>query len=457
MNALIPKKFTSPSDIVGVSKDAPILVAFSGGADSTALLYMLAAYARDNGGRIYAAHVNHMIRGEEADRDEQFCRSFAESLGVELFVCRRDVPSLARETSQSIETAARQARYDFFDGIMQEHGIRVLATAHNANDNLETIIFNICRGCGLSGVSGIPESRPCKHGTVVRPILSMSRAEILDFCRENSLAYVTDSTNTDTDYTRNKIRAQIIPALTEINGSAVENAARLSEALREDSACLESLSDWFFEEMNDDGSFELEKLLGSPSAVTSRAICSLYRAVSGGASLEAVHLYGIRELCKKGVPHSRINLPAGIDAKIENGRLYIVKHEEAPLPPKDFCVTLEDGENFLSEINAKIIIGNSQSDINIYKKSILLYLDSDKICGVLKARSRMAGDKIRVNGVNKQLKKLLTDLHIPLSLRYRLPVVVDDCGVVAVPFAAVRDGAKAKNEQDCIKLQFILN
>jgi len=340
---------------------------------------------------------------------------------------------------------------------MKEHGILILATAHNANDNLETIIFNICRGCGLSGVSGIPQSRPCKHGTVVRPILYMSRAEILDFCRQNSLEFVTDSTNTDTDYTRNKIRAQVIPTLTEINSAAVENAARLSQSLREDSACLESLSDWFFEEMNDDGSFEIEKILGSPAAVTNRAITSLYSAVSGSTSLEAVHLSDIRELCKKGIPHSRINLPNNVDATVENGRLYICKRGSAPTPPNEFCVTLEDGENFLSEINAKIIIGNSQSDINNYKKSILLYLDSDKICGVLKARSRMPGDKIRINGVNRQLKKLLTDLHIPLSLRYRLPVIVDECGIVAVPFVAVRDGAEAKDKQNHKKLHFYLN
>ena len=316
MNFSLPQKFISPSDIAGVSKDAPILVAFSGGADSSALLYMLATYAKINGGRIYAAHVNHMIRGEEADRDEEFCKKFSDSLGVELFVCRRDVPEYAKRTSQSVETAARQVRYEFFDSIMQEHGIPILATAHNANDNLETIIFNICRGCGLTGVSGIPESRPCKHGTVVRPILYMSRAEILDFCKQNSLDFVTDSTNTDTDYTRNKIRAQIVPILTEINSAAVENAARLSQSLREDSACLESLSDWFFEEMNDDGSFEIEKILGSPAAVTNRAISSLYYAVSGGTSLEAVHLSDIGELCNKGVPHSRINLPSDIDATV---------------------------------------------------------------------------------------------------------------------------------------------
>jgi len=457
MNFQLPQKFISPSDIAGVSKDTPILVALSGGADSSALLYMLAAYAKSNDVRIYAAHVNHMIRGEEADRDEEFCKRFAESLGVELFVCRRDVPEYAKSTSQSVETAARQVRYEFFDSIMKEHGIPILATAHNANDNLETIIFNICRGCGLSGVSGIPQSRPCKHGTVVRPILYMSRAEILDFCRQNSLEFVTDSTNTDTDYTRNKIRAQVIPTLTEINSAAVENAARLSQSLREDSACLESLSDWFFEEMNDDGSFEIEKILGSPAAVTNRAITSLYSAVSGSTSLEAVHLSDIRELCKKGIPHSRINLPNNVDATVENGRLYICKRGSAPTPPNEFCVTLEDGENFLSEINAKIIIGNSQSDINIYKKSILLYLDSDKICGVLKARSRMPGDKIRINGVNRQLKKLLTDLHIPLSLRYRLPVIVDECGIVAVPFVAVRDGAEAKDKQNHKKLHFYLN
>ena len=455
MSAL-PSKFTSPAELCGASETAPVLVAFSGGADSSALLVMLCRYASQVGAKIYAAHVNHGIRGEEADRDELFCRQTAERLGVEIFVCKKDVPAFAKETSQSIETAARQVRYEFFDEIMREHGIPILATAHNANDNLETVIFNITRGCGLSGVCGIPPCRSCKNGFAVRPILSMSREEILSFCSENGIEYVTDSTNVDTDYTRNKIRAEVIPTLLSINSGAVENAARMSETLREDSACLTSLSDWFFEEMNDDGSFEIEKLLGSPSAVTGRAIISLYSAVSGKSDLEAVHLAAIRELCKRAVPHSRLNLPSDVDALIENKRLYLVKREPTPAPAEDFYTELSQGENFIPEINAKIIIGTSQNEKNIYKNSILLYLDSDKICGSLVARSRRNGDKILQRGVNRQVKKLLCDLHIPLSLRYRLPMLCDDNGIVAIPHAAIRDGLKGKPEKNCLTVRFCL-
>lgn len=452
----IHEKFASPAALSGMPEDTPVLVAFSGGADSSALLHMLALYGRATGAKIYAAHVNHMIRGDEADRDEIFCKKTAEALGVELFVLRRDVPAYANETGQSVETAARCVRYEFFDEIMEKHSIPLLATAHNANDNLETILFNITRGCGLSGVCGIPQTRPCKNGTVIRPILSMSKAEILEYCEKSSPEFVTDSTNTDTDYTRNKIRAQIIPALTEINSGVVENASRLASSLKDDSLCLESMADWFLEEMNDDASFEVEKLLGSPAAIANRALMALYGSVSDGASLEYTHIQAIRKLCASAVPHSRLNLPADTDALIENGRLYFVKRAKKDTPPDDFRVTLSEGKNTISQINAEIIIGNSQNAINIYKKSILLYLDFDKISGALIARNRRAGDKIKFKGVNKSVKKLLCDLKIPLSLRYRLPVICDDRGIVAIPFAVISDGYEQRDKQKATRLSFNL-
>ena len=207
--ALLPPFFTAPHTLSGMPESTPILVAFSGGADSSALLLMLCEYSKQSGARIYAAHVNHQLRGDEADRDEAFCRQTAESLGIELFVCRRDVKKYADESGKSIETAARDVRYEFFDKLMREHSIPLLATAHNANDNLETMIFNMTRGCGLSGMCGIPETRPCAYGTVIRPILSMSKADIINYCRANSLDFVTDSSNLSDDYTRNKIRHNI--------------------------------------------------------------------------------------------------------------------------------------------------------------------------------------------------------------------------------------------------------
>ncbi len=455
----LPLQFVSPFALSGKPESSSVLVAFSGGADSTALLSMCVAKAKMTGAKVYAAHVNHMIRGEEADRDEQFCRDTARSLGVEIFVCRKNVPEIARKQSLSTETAARLVRYEFFDSIMQENSIEILATAHNANDNLETQLFNLARGCGLDGICGIPEVRACKHGAVVRPILRMSKSEILDYCRANGLIFVTDSTNTDTEYTRNMIRMEIIPALEKINSGAVENSARLSQALKQDALCLDSMAEWFLEEMNDDASFECEKLLASPPAISSRAVIALYKHVSEGGSLEHIHLTAIRKLCIANVPHSSLDLPHNVKARIENGRLYLEKDKVDCTPPEDYKVELYEGVNTISSIHAQIIMGNSQNAKNIYKNSILLYLDFDKINGNLYARNRLAGDRIMLHGVNKSVKKLLCDMKIPLSTRYRLPVICDANGIVAIPFAAVRDGAQIKSEnkkENAICLQFCL-
>ena len=454
------EKFISPSSLSGLDKAAPVLVAFSGGADSTALLNMLAEYGNISGAKIYAAHVNHMIRGEEADRDEAFCRDTAARLGIEIFVLRRDVPAYARESGKSVETAARDVRYGFFEELMKKHGIPLLATAHNANDNLETMIFNIARGCGLRGVCGIPETRPCDGGTVIRPILGMSRREILEYCEQNALDFVTDSTNVDTDYTRNMIRATVIPALESINGGAVENASRLSGALRADALCIEEMTATVLDTIGDDSSIECNRLLSLPIAVGARVLMHLFEKVAADTSLEAVHIDAIRELCRNSRPHSVLNLPCQTDAKIEQGRLYFETRGQKNDAPEEFDAILSDGINLISEINTEIIIGNSQCPKNIYKKSILLYLDSDKICGDLKARNRRAGDKIRAGGMSKSIKKILCDKKIPLDVRYRIPILYDNEGIVAVPLCCVRDGAehKGKNNTDtrvCVQINLL--
>ena len=450
----LPREFRSAHALCGADESESILAAFSGGSDSSAMLDMLAKYCAQTGTALYAAHVNHCIRGAEADKDEEFCRETAKRLGVKIFVLKVDVPAYAQKHKLSVETAARELRYEFFDRIMRENNIRILATAHNANDNLETILFNLSRGCGLSGICGIPPVRNCEGGYVVRPILEMSKTQILEYCHANGIEFVTDSTNTDTDYTRNMIRAQIIPALMAINSGAVENAARLSATLRDDAACLESMTDWFLESIEDDMSVDTEKLVGSPAAISSRVIIALYREVSGGKSLEQVHVNDIIRLCERCVPHSKIQLPSGIDAKIENKRLYFEKRCELPSAPEDFCVTLTDGKNSIPQINAEIITKGSQ-DENISENSISLYFNSAKICGSLVARNRQSSDKIKVNGVNKSIKKLLCDKKIPLEIRYRLPVICDDEGVIAVPFLAVADRARTKNGD--LELKFILN
>ncbi|MBQ9086476.1 MAG: tRNA lysidine(34) synthetase TilS [Clostridia bacterium] len=440
----LPEGFSDPEALSGFSKNTPILVGYSGGADSTALLHMLWQYGKRHGTPVYAAHIHHGIRGKEADRDEEFCHQFAEQLGIPLFVYHADVPRLAKERGESVETTARHVRYHYFDSLMEEHGIPLLATAHNACDNLETMLFHLVRGSGLGGMCGIPQSRLCPHGTLIRPILGMTRDEILAYCQLHGLSFVEDSTNTDTDYTRNKIRSGILPLLLQINSSAVENSVRVADTLREDHLCLESMANMFLEEMRRGYGLETEKVSGAPAAIAHRALRKLYEEISQGCSLSYAHVTSLRQLAKKGIPHSALTLPGGIDAVVEDGYLEFRPHTKREDLPAYF-LPLSEEKNLLSQINCEIVMGCSQKRKNIYKNSILLSIDSDTINGMLVARNRLPGDRILAGGMHKSVKKLLCDKKIPLSLRARLPVLCDNDGIVVIPGVAQRDGSKPKD------------
>jgi len=449
----LPQNFTDPSLLSGLDRSEPILVAFSGGADSSALLHILCRYSKLSGAKIFAAHVNHGIRGDEADRDEKFCKELCDSLGVEIFVLRADVPSIAKERKESIETAARLVRYEFFERVMKENGIRILATAHNANDNLETLIFNISRGSGLSGLCGIPSTRPMGSTTVIRPMLAMQKSEIIKYCQEHSLNFVTDSTNTDTDYTRNLIRAEIIPVMQKINSGALRNAERMCQNLREDSLCLENMAEGFINELDAEYEIELGKISKSPAPIIKRAFIRLYEKLSGGKTLEHTHVSALYELALRAVPHSSVSLPHGFEGRIENGRLCLSEKSEQ-LTVDSYKIELFNGRNTISQTNSEIFIGISHNAKNVYKNETILYIDFDKIDGKLFARPRAAGDKIKMNGMSKSVKKLMCEKKIPLELRNIIPVLCDDTQIVAIPFLGACDKVATKDKNDKNLLHF---
>ena len=212
-----------------------ILTGFSGGADSVCLLFILKSL-KDAGmfpeTDMIAAHLNHGIRGEEALRDERFVKDFCRENGIKLFTERADIPGIAQETGESEESAGRRVRYDFFRRILKQEGGGVIATAHHKNDLAETVLFNICRGTGLTGIAGIR----AKQGDVVRPLICLTREQIESYNESQNLEYVNDSTNEDNIYTRNFLRNRVIPLLEEkVNSGVVEHIYRLSEiALRAD-------------------------------------------------------------------------------------------------------------------------------------------------------------------------------------------------------------------------------
>jgi len=217
-----------------------ILVGLSGGADSVCLLFMLKEL-KENGlmpdTEIIAAHINHGIRGEEAKRDELFVKELCEKHSVRLFFKASDIPGISKQTGESEESAGRRIRYSFFREILDREGGGVTATAHHKNDLAETVLMNIARGTGLTGLSGI---RP-KQGDIVRPLICLTRKQIEEYIKDNDLEFVNDSTNALDIYTRNYLRNKVIPLIEEnVNDGFAEHVFRLSE--------IASRADRYFEE-----------------------------------------------------------------------------------------------------------------------------------------------------------------------------------------------------------------
>jgi len=244
------------------SGDKKIIVALSGGADSVCLLYIL----RDLSFTIEACHVNHKLRGEASDADEQFVRELCEKLDVKLHVCGIDVKALQKK-HQSLEECAREARYSY----LAEIGTSALiATAHTANDNTETVLLNLTRGAGLRGLCGIPPVR----GNIIRPLIETTRAEILSYLLERDAKYVTDESNSSDEFTRNDLRLNIIPLLERINPSLNIGITRMCEVLRTDEEYLHEIAvtecrGAYYASEN---AYKVNLLINQPPAVQSRII-----------------------------------------------------------------------------------------------------------------------------------------------------------------------------------------
>lgn len=208
-----------------LEKYSQVSVGFSGGADSTALMLILC----ELGYKVRAFHINHGIRGDEAKRDENFCIETAKKLSAEIEVISLDIPSIAKQRGKGIEETARDCRYEIFSRA-------ITVTAHTADDSAETILFNLIRGTGIDGLCGIPPVRKNGENFVVRPLIECTRAEVESFLKHRNQEFMTDSTNLTNDYTRNKIRNEIIPLIREINpsfGRTVKNTANILQSARE--------------------------------------------------------------------------------------------------------------------------------------------------------------------------------------------------------------------------------
>jgi len=212
-------------------KETPLLLAVSGGLDSMVLTDL----CKKSDLNISLAHCNFKLRSEESDGDEQFIKDFAKAHDLEVFTTHFETETFAQSTKQSIQMAARQLRYEWFESLQKEQGFESILTAHHADDNLETVLINLSRGTGLEGLIGIPEM----NGSIVRPLLEFSRDQIHDFATQEKISWREDSSNKSTKYLRNNLRHTIIPLLKELNPSFIESFQTTQNHLKDTQSILE--------------------------------------------------------------------------------------------------------------------------------------------------------------------------------------------------------------------------
>lgn len=316
MSAFIDKVKKAICDYSMLSAGEEAVIALSGGADSVSLLFALRELSQELHITLSACHVNHGLRGEDSDRDMRFCEALCERLGIGLSVLNTDIRAV-RVKHESTEEAARRVRYDFFAEASRG---KKLATAHNSNDSAETVLLNMMRGTGLKGLCGIPPVR----GNIIRPLIYCTRAEVEDFCRENSLDYVTDKTNLSTDYTRNKVRHIILPEILKINGSFYETVSRMERSLRADSDFLERLALEALEAARVEGGYSAGAIGSLEGPLRSRAIRRIL--TDGKIEPSALRISMTEEIIAAG--GGKINPCRGKFVEVKKGVISVTEAEQ---------------------------------------------------------------------------------------------------------------------------------
>ncbi len=378
-----------------------VVCAVSGGADSVALLYAMFLLRTKLQINLQAAHYNHNLRGEESVRDQQFVQALCHRLDIPLHLGSSQVTA----GKKGLEAAAREARYAFFETLPGK-----IATAHTADDNAETVLMHLMRGTGLKGLGAISPIR----GKVIRPMLTVTRQQVLAFLAEQQLDYVEDSSNREDVFLRNRIRHRVMPLLKEENPRLCENLSAMALRLRADEQALQEMMEF-------SQGLSVAALRQMPAARCSRVLAAFLQHC-GVSEPEAHHVDLLQSLVFSQNPSARANFPGNICIGRCYDRLDIMM-PQAALP----AVTLQClGVTNAADWGVQIICSMAEKIVN------------DAHCftvapqGQLVLRSRLPGDEIRLHGGRKSLKKLFVDRKIPAAARNCVPVLADEAGVLAV-------------------------
>lgn len=375
-----------------------VICAVSGGADSIALLFGMYLLREKLGITLSAAHFNHHLRGEESDRDEQFVRDFCDRYDIPLSVGSTQVVA----GKKGLEAAAREARYRFFATLPGK-----IATAHTADDNAETVLMHLVRGTGLKGLGGIAPV----NGSIIRPMLTVTREEVMAFLQEYALPFVEDSSNKTDAFLRNRLRHEVMPLLKKENPRLSENLTQMAMTLREDAKALE-----LPEQLP-----TVEQLRTMRPAFRSRILANFLKE-NGVPEPERRHIHMVEALVYSEKPSAQASLPNGVTVARNYDRLMVL--QKMPMPE---AVQLFPGDVVnLPQYGLRVSYLPAEEIVNT--KEIFTV----NAVGPVLLRPRQTGDSIRLNAGTCSLKKLFIDRKIPAHRRCFIPVAADEQGVLGV-------------------------
>ena len=411
-------------------------VALSGGSDSVALFHFLLESRKAFGFKVCAVHVEHGIRGNDSVNDSLFVKSLCDKFGVPIIVFSVDAVSYSKEHKLSIEEGARAVRYDCFNKAISQGFCDVIATAHHQKDNAETVLFNLFRGTGLKGLTGINDV----EDKIIRPLIDTKKTEIDRYVTDNRLEFVTDQTNFDQKYSRNYIRHKILPIVEEAFLEAENSISRFSLIAKEENDYLEKQTEKIVTFFDD----RVEILTNSHVALIKRAIILALKRLGIKKDWEKIHIDDVSSLIHK-ENGKEISLPKGVRAVREYDKLVLFKEKPirfSPLPVKP-CEFFIDNKKFLLQA---VDTPKNLKDA--------LYVDLDKISDKAVIRLREVGDTFtKFGGGTVSLSNYFTDKKIPIRERDSIPVIADGNEILAVFGMAISNKVKIDdNTKKIIKL-----
>lgn len=421
-----------------------ICVAISGGADSTALLHYLKSEQDKYAYSLCAVHCEHGIRGEDSLKDMDFVKEFCARLGVELFIERENCLAKAKEEKISVETAARNFRKQAFEKIIANNKADYIATAHHLDDEAETVLFRIARGSSLSGARGMGEV----DGYIIRPFLGWTKEDVLRYVQENNLPFCTDESNFQTQYTRNKLRLDVLPVLESAVPSAKENLVRFSRLAGEDDAFLYAESEKLLTRT------EKGILIGfnNHKPLFRRACLTAMKLLGVEKDYTALHLESVYRL-QESERGAKINLPKDVIAeKRAKGIFLSIAKSKMPIPKPTletpFSVDGFDGGKYLVICKENVDAEGTEG--------VVLRVDKEKLPKDAVYRFRKEGDTFcKFGGGRKSLKKFFNEKQIPVEERAYLPLIAKQDGREVYVVCGVEIADSVKVDENTKEILYI--